>query len=83
MLTHCYQRTLAEAVSTICGIAMELKDEGSQIMSAQCLFGAGLCVQEEVKRNAILSLIDACEARTGWTMATLRSDLQAEWSKLP
>jgi hypothetical protein len=93
------QRTLSDAVATICGIAMELKDEGCQIMSAQCLFGgmfrclnpvlvfaysslAGLCVQDEVKRNAIISLIDACEARTGWPMATLRNDLRAEWAKV-
>ncbi|KAH8682131.1 hypothetical protein BX600DRAFT_447820 [Xylariales sp. PMI_506] len=75
------QRTLSDAVATICGIAMELKDESCQIMSAQCLFGAGLCVQDDIKRNAIISLIDACEARTGWPMATLRSDLRAEWSK--
>ncbi|CAJ2507402.1 Uu.00g085880.m01.CDS01 [Anthostomella pinea] len=76
------QKTLHEAVNTICGIAMELRDEGSQIMSAQCLFGAGLCVQEEEKRKAILSLIDACENRTGWPMAALRDDLIAEWARV-
>ncbi|KAK7959330.1 uncharacterized protein PG986_004184, partial [Apiospora aurea] len=95
------QKILHEAVNTICGIAMELRDEGSQIMSAQCVFGdrprtmicvplllihgaasAGLCVQEEEKRKAILSLIDACEARTGWPMAALRDDLIAEWARV-
>ncbi|KAK6836041.1 hypothetical protein PG987_006536 [Apiospora arundinis] len=114
------QRVLHEAVNTICGIAMELRDEGSQIMSAQCLFGdcshpmpgqllslsqnqvdnganflyappllltlletlAGLCVQEEDKRKAILSLIDACESRTGWPMAALRDDLISEWARV-
>ncbi|KAI5917291.1 hypothetical protein F4810DRAFT_697009 [Camillea tinctor] len=75
------QRILSEAVATICGIAMELKDEGCQILSAQCLFGAGLCAQDDVKRETIISLIDACEARTGWPMATLRSELRAEWAK--
>lgn len=97
------QRTLSEAVATICGIAMELKDEGCQIISAYCLFGgmflwlesflctfnfctfvdfglAGLCVQDEVKRNAIISLIDECEKRTGWPMEPLRHDLRAEWA---
>ncbi|KAK8118098.1 uncharacterized protein PG998_006379 [Apiospora kogelbergensis] len=76
------QKVLHEAVNTICGIAMELRDEGSQIMSAQCLFGAGLCVQDEEKRKAILSLIDACESRTGWPMAALRDDLIAEWARV-
>ncbi|KAI1262806.1 hypothetical protein F5Y18DRAFT_396345 [Xylariaceae sp. FL1019] len=75
------QRVLSEAVASICGIAMELKDEGCQILSAQCLFGAGLCAQDEVERCTIISLIDACEARTSWPMAPLRADLQAEWAR--
>ncbi|KAI0144494.1 hypothetical protein GGR57DRAFT_332554 [Xylariaceae sp. FL1272] len=75
------QRVLSEAVATICGIAMELKDEGCQILSAQCLFGAGLCAQDEVQRCTVVSLIDACEARTSWPMASLRADLQREWAK--
>lgn len=75
------QRVLAEAVDTICGIAMELKDEGSQILSAQCLFGAGLCTQDPVKREAIISLITACEARTGWPMSALTGGLRKEWAK--
>ncbi|KAH7018199.1 uncharacterized protein B0I36DRAFT_335482 [Microdochium trichocladiopsis] len=76
------QKILAEAVATICGIAMELKDQGCQIMSAQCLFGAGLCVQDDVKRNIVLSLIDACEARTGWSMNEMKNDLRTEWAKV-
>lgn len=76
------QRTLSEAVDTICGIAMELKDEGCQIFSAQCLYGAGLCVQEAKKRETILHLIEAAEARVGWApMATWRDDLCQEWAK--
>ncbi|KAK8045955.1 hypothetical protein PG996_014019 [Apiospora saccharicola] len=76
------QKILHDAVNTICGIAMELRDEGSQIMSAQCLFGAGLCVQDEEKRKTILSLINACETRTGWPMAALRDDLITEWARV-
>lgn len=75
------QQVLSEAVDAICGIAMELKDEGSQILSAQCLFGAGLCTQDPVKRDKIISLINACEARTEWPMSTLTTDLSAEWAK--
>ena len=75
------QRSLSDAVDTICGIAMELKDVGSQIFSAQCLFGAGLCTQEPAKRDAIITLIGACEARTGWPMSALTEDLRKEWVK--
>lgn len=33
------QKLLSEAVAMICGIAMELTDEGCQVISAQCLYG--------------------------------------------
>lgn len=75
------QRVLSEAVEAICGIAMALRDEGSQILSAQCLFGAGLCTQDPRRRDAIVALITACEARTEWPMATLVADLRAEWAR--
>uniref|UniRef100_L2FE30 Zn 2cys6 transcription factor n=1 Tax=Colletotrichum fructicola (strain Nara gc5) TaxID=1213859 RepID=L2FE30_COLFN len=74
------QRSLSEAVDMICSIAMELKDEGCQVLSAQCLYGAGLCVQEPVKREKILSLMEQSEERVGWTpMATWRDDLRQAW----
>jgi len=76
------QKILADAVAAICGIAIELKDEGCQIISAHCLFGAGLCVQDDIKRNSILTLIDACESRTGWSMTEIKSDLRTEWAKV-
>lgn len=60
---------------------MELTDQGCQVMSAQCLFGAGLCVSGEAQQDAIMALIRECEARTGWPMATMRSQLRQEWMK--
>ena len=42
---------------------------------------AGLCVQETAQRNEVISLITACETRTGWPMSTLREDLYKEWKK--
>ncbi|POR31087.1 Fungal transcriptional regulatory protein [Tolypocladium paradoxum] len=76
------QKTLSEAVNTICGIAMELKDESCQIMSAQYLYGAGLCVQDQEKQDKIISMISSCEERVGWApMATWRDDLRQEWAR--
>ncbi|KAL2803271.1 hypothetical protein BJX63DRAFT_437072 [Aspergillus granulosus] len=75
------QKTLDDSIATICGIAMELTDPGCQIISAQCLFGAGLCVQDEAKQETIVSFIRACETRTGWPMATMLEDLRMEWRK--
>ncbi|KAL4921370.1 hypothetical protein BDW62DRAFT_208373 [Aspergillus aurantiobrunneus] len=76
-----FQKTLNDAVATICGIAMELTDPGCQIVSAQCLFGAGLCVQDEPQQETVIALIRACEGRTGWPMATMQEDLRKEWAK--
>lgn len=128
------QRTLSEAVATICGIAIELKvgrlgasRPERQLASLAsphsektadpwprrtkpvklyppnaCLAVglqrhprlplpavwltfdnvAGLCVHQDTQRESIISLINACEARTGWPMAPLRDDLRAEWAKL-
>lgn len=76
------QRTLSEAVDTICGIAMETTDPAAQIFSAQCMYGAGLCVQDPVKRDKIISMMEDCEARVGWApMANWRHDLRQEWAK--
>ncbi|KAL4800793.1 hypothetical protein BDV19DRAFT_375466 [Aspergillus venezuelensis] len=76
-----FQKTLTDAVATITGIAMELTDPGCQILSAQCLFGAGLCVQDPAQQEAIITLIRACEGRTGWPMGTMQDDLRKEWAK--
>ncbi|TLS25666.1 hypothetical protein PpBr36_07610 [Pyricularia pennisetigena] len=78
---HTRAEILSESAATICGIAMELKDQSCQIMSAKCLFGAGLCVQRQVEQDTIISLIQACEARTGWPMATLQKELRKEWRR--
>ena len=76
------QKTLEESVETICGIAMDLKDEGCQIMSAQCLYGAGLCVQNSSRREKIISLMEQCESRVGWApMSKWRDDLRREWAR--
>ncbi|KAF5977897.1 hypothetical protein FCOIX_6229 [Fusarium coicis] len=76
------QKTLTQSVDTICGIAMDLKDEACQIVSAQCLYGAGLCLQDAHKREKVISLMEACEARVNWVpMKMWRDDLRTEWAK--
>ncbi|KAI6259749.1 hypothetical protein MCOR27_000781 [Pyricularia oryzae] len=76
------QRVLSDAVEIICGVAMEMTEPSCQIFSAQCLYGAGLCVQEQRRRDKILELMEICEARFGWApMATWREDLRKEWAK--
>jgi hypothetical protein len=76
------QRQLSSVVSMICGIAMALEDEGCQIISSQCLFAAGLSVTDETWRSEIISLIGACEERSGWPMSALQEDLRQAWRKV-
>ncbi|PQK13170.1 hypothetical protein BB8028_0004g01010 [Beauveria bassiana] len=77
------QRTLSEAVNTICGIALQLKDESCQILSAQCLYGAGLCVTDGEQRAKIISLMEECESRVCWPpMAMWRKDLHNDWERV-
>jgi hypothetical protein len=76
------QRVLLQSVEVICGIAMELEDEGCQVFCSQCLFGAGLCTQDPKSRETIIALIETCGVRSGWPMANLTRDLKAEWVRL-
>lgn len=77
------QKTLTAAVETICGVAMELEDEACQVLSAQCLYVAGLCVQDGRRRDAVLGLMERCEERVRWAPMTIwREDLRREWAKI-
>lgn len=76
------QRVLSQSVEVICGIAMELKDEGCQVSCSQSLFAAGLCTQDSRSRETIIALIEICGARSGWPMSNLIHDLRAEWARM-
>ena len=76
------RHVLSQSVAVICGVAMELKDEGYQISCSQCLFGAGLCTQDLKSRETIIALIETCEVRSGWPMSNLIRDLKVEWARL-
>ncbi|KFZ23556.1 hypothetical protein V502_01962 [Pseudogymnoascus sp. VKM F-4520 (FW-2644)] len=75
------QKLLAKAVDTVCGVALTLTDAASSLVSSQCLYIAGLCIQDLRQREAIISLIDACHRRTGWPTRSLSHDLREEWQQ--
>ncbi|GME48668.1 zn 2cys6 transcription factor [Neofusicoccum parvum] len=74
------QREIARCVDTICGIAKPLIDGAASLMSSQCLYIAGLCVQDTKQREAILELIKKCRHRTGWPIKPLEDELQTLWT---
>lgn len=72
---------IAEAINTICGIAMTIEEDASLITSTQCVFGAGLYTQEGDKKEAIVEILNAHQSHTGWPVASLAEELRAEWAK--
>ncbi|KAI0098989.1 hypothetical protein F4776DRAFT_658403 [Hypoxylon sp. NC0597] len=76
------QRLMEAAASTICRIAMTLTDAASSIMSSQCLYIAGLSIQNPQQREDVVRLIDKCHSKTGWPRASLSGDLRKDWAKL-
>lgn len=82
-LRDCFsrERDLSEAIDTICGIAMTIKDEPAIIKSTQCLFAAGLYTHHPGKRKAIVELLEKHQDITGWPVKRLDDELKAEWAK--
>ncbi|KAL3479968.1 fungal-specific transcription factor domain-containing protein [Aspergillus californicus] len=73
------QATVRQCVEIICGIAMALKDDGSSLMSSQCLFIAGIFTQDGRSRECILDLLDLCRRRTGWPVRSFGDELRQSW----
>ncbi|KAF4619046.1 hypothetical protein G7Y89_g14800 [Cudoniella acicularis] len=72
-------RRIASLVANICGIAMTLTDNASSVMSSQCLYIAGMCIQDSRQRQAVLGMLDSCRQRIGWPIKSLGEELQAFW----
>ncbi|KAH7134307.1 fungal-specific transcription factor domain-containing protein [Dactylonectria macrodidyma] len=68
-------------ISKVCGIAMTLTDYPSSVMCSQCLFIAGLLIEDRRQRNCVLDLLDKCRKRSGWPVKSLGEELKARWEK--
>ncbi|PCH04067.1 Protein of unknown function DUF3468 [Penicillium occitanis (nom. inval.)] len=77
------QQILAASMSIICGIARSVNadDDGANIVSVNCLFGAAMCVQNPHERLALLDLVESCQQRINWPLASLRKELELNYSK--
>ncbi|KAK3683164.1 hypothetical protein LTR37_020503 [Vermiconidia calcicola] len=72
---------ITQCIDTIGGIALELTDEASRLMSTQCLFAVGLYCTDETKRARIGELIREHSSHTGWpSNIDLAEELQLEWT---
>lgn len=75
------QNHLSECANKICGISRGINDPASSIMNAQCLYIAGTVTLDSTKREEIVSLIQACTARTGWPVRRLEDELRELWQQ--
>lgn len=75
------ERLINEAIETICGIALHLLDDSASIISAGCIFVAGLNTKHQARRRAILDLLGTHKERTGFPLNDFRDELHAHWAK--
>lgn len=77
------ERSIANEIDTIGGIALKVNDDAACVMSTQCLFAAGLYCTDKAKRACIAELIDQHSKQTGWPPAStnLAEELCHEWKK--
>ncbi|KAI0894733.1 fungal-specific transcription factor domain-containing protein, partial [Annulohypoxylon nitens] len=76
------RKTLSKCIQMVCGIAKTQEDYESSIMSSQCLYIAGLSVENINERTQVLSLLLERQERCGWPTQSLGGDLSATWKIL-
>ncbi|CCF39936.1 hypothetical protein CH063_10637 [Colletotrichum higginsianum] len=73
------RKRLMECVRRVCGIGMTSTDYPSSFMSSQCLFIAGLPLENSRERSFVLELLEAHRLRSGWPIKPLGEELKARW----
>jgi len=76
------QAVVKTYTDAICGLALTLTDDASCIMSSQCLFIAGLCIQDQRERMEVVRLLKTSRERAGWPFNPLSDHLQMIWNGL-
>ncbi|KAJ4026332.1 hypothetical protein NW752_001271 [Fusarium irregulare] len=73
------QKEIQQSIEMVCGISMTLTEDASSMLSSQCLFIAGMFMQDPRQKEAVLDMLDACQKRCGWPTPSLRFELEAIW----
>ncbi|KAH7268968.1 uncharacterized protein BKA55DRAFT_587823 [Fusarium redolens] len=73
------QRILKRWAGIVCRIAKALNDHASSVLSSQCVFIAGMVVEDPEQRSAILDILDTCSRRAGWPGYSLGRELKEIW----
>lgn len=70
-------KVIQESIEMVCGIGMTLIEDAASMMSCQCLFIAGVFIQDMRKRERVLEMLNS--RRNSWPTPSLASELQAMW----
>ncbi|KXH68806.1 catalytic activity [Colletotrichum salicis] len=73
------RKRLMECVKKVCGIGMTLSDYPSSVLCSQCLFIAGIPLENSRERKCVLDLLEACHNRSGWPVKPLGEELKLRW----
>ncbi|SPO06992.1 related to quinate transport protein [Cephalotrichum gorgonifer] len=73
------QKTIQDSIEMVCGIGMTLTEDASSMLSSQCLFIAGMFMQNPRQRSCVLEMLDSCRDRCGWPTPSLGSELVRIW----
>ncbi|KAF6818082.1 Zn(II)2Cys6 transcription factor [Colletotrichum plurivorum] len=73
------RKRLMECVKKVCGIGMTLSDYPSSVMCSQCLYIAGIPLEDSKERSSVLKLLEGCRERCGWPIKPLGEELKARW----
>ncbi|KAJ3545313.1 hypothetical protein NM208_g2570 [Fusarium decemcellulare] len=73
------QKTLKKWARMVCSIAMSCTDYASSVMSSQCVFIAGMVIEGDSQRAAVLEYLDTSSQRAGWPGYSLGRELNEIW----
>ncbi|KPA40254.1 quinate transport protein [Fusarium langsethiae] len=73
------QKDIQQSINMVCGIGMTLTEDASSMLSSQCLFIAGMFMQNPRQKEAVLEMLDSCQKRCGWPTPSLGSELEHIW----
>ncbi|KAH7171365.1 hypothetical protein EDB81DRAFT_710112 [Dactylonectria macrodidyma] len=73
------QKTIQHSIDMVCGIGMTLTEDASSMLSSQCLFIAGMFMQNPRQRSCVLDMLDSCRNRCSWPTPSLSSELEQIW----
>ncbi|CAK7211675.1 hypothetical protein SCUCBS95973_001195 [Sporothrix curviconia] len=73
------RKAIQRYVAIVCGIALTLTDDAASVMCSQCLYIAGLSIEDPTRQRAVLGLLEECRQRAVWPATPLGDELARKW----